>query len=455
VEARLGGYSGPGNAPVSILDGIGERVRDARFAPGPGRSVDPFPTVPADRLSSAVDGESGEGLRGEYWSNPHFEGEPTILRRDPRVDFRWTLSSPGRGIPIDWYAARWTGTLTAGDSPVHRLGIEGDDGYRLWLDGELLVDDWEKRGSGTRVAAVDLAPGSAHEIRLEYFETTGNAKLRLVWDAGADPEAAATAAIDSAVALARASDVAVVVAGIEEGEFRDRASLGLPGRQEALIRAVAATGTPVVVVLVGGSAITMPWLDEVGAVLMAWYPGEVGGGAVADVLFGGVNPAGRLPITFPAAEGQLPLTYDHHPTGRGDDYVDLSGRPLFPFGYGLSYTRFEYSDLTVEPAQIPPDGHATVRIRVRNTGGRPGDEVVQLYLHDELASVTRPVQQLAGFRRIRLAPGEEREVAFELGPAQLRMLDAEMRWVVEPGAFRLGVGGSSRDIRARGTLEVR
>ena len=169
-----------------------------------------------------------------------------------------------------------------------RLGVDGTDGWRLWLDGRLLLDAWEKRSAGARLADVALAPGSTHALRLEFHETTGNAQFRLVWDTGA--EQAALARLDSAVALARRSAVAVVVAGIEEGEFRDRARLGLPGYQEELIRRVAATGTPTVVVLVGGSAITMPWLDAVGAVLMAWYPGQEGGHAVADVLLGDVEP---------------------------------------------------------------------------------------------------------------------------------------------------------------------
>jgi len=155
------------------------------------------------------------------------------------------------------------------------------------------------------------------------------------------------------------------------------------------------------------------------------------------------------------SEGQLPLVYDHKPTGRGDDYVDLTGLALFPFGYGLSYTSFTYSDLTIEPPEILPTGHATVRCRVKNSGSRAGDEVVQLYVRDELASVTRPVLQLAGFQRIRLAPGEEREVSFVLGPEALRMLDRDLKWVVEPGAFRVLVGASSRDLRLRGTLTVR
>jgi beta-glucosidase len=176
---------------------------------------------------------------------------------------------------------------------------------------------------------------------------------------------------------------------------------------------------------------------------------------VADVLFGDENPAGRLPVTFPLAEGQLPLVYNHKPTGRGDDYLDLTGQPLFPFGFGLSYTTFEYSDLRISPGEIVPEGRAVITLRVRNTGSRAGDEVVQLYLRDVLATVARPVLMLAGFARVRLEPGEEREVSFTLGPEHLRLLDRDMLWVVEPGVFRVSIGASSRDIRLRGELTVR
>jgi beta-glucosidase len=193
----------------------------------------------------------------------------------------------------------------------------------------------------------------------------------------------------------------------------------------------------------------------VDAVLDAWYPGDEGGAAVADVLFSRSNPAGRIPITFPIEEGQLPLTYYHAPTGRGDDYVDLTGQPLFPFGYGLSYTSFEYRNLVVTPDTIGRGGSAEVRCLVRNAGTMAGDEVAQLYLRDELASVARPVIQLAGFARVHLAPGEEREVRFRLAREQLQMLDAGLHWVVEPGTFRIMVGGSSRDIRLNGQLIVR
>ncbi|HEV8399906.1 MAG TPA: glycoside hydrolase family 3 N-terminal domain-containing protein [Gemmatimonadales bacterium] len=439
-EARLGGYTGPGMHRTSILDGIRAAVGatvPVRFAAGPGRISREYVVVPAEQFPT--------GLKGEYFDNPRLEGQPRVTRTDARVDFGWTLNSPAGEIPYDWYSVRWTGTLAAPAAGVHRLGVEGNDGYRLFLDGRLVIDNWVKRSFGTRLADVDLAPGTTHDLRLEYFETTGNARVKLVWDAGVADDWRAK--IDSAVTAARASAVAVIVAGIEEGEFRDRAFMGLPGHQADLIEAVAATGTPVIVVLVGGSAITMsPWLEQVAGVLDVWYPGEEGGHAVADVLFGDYNPAGRLPITFPMAEGQLPLYYNHKPTGRGDDYLDLTGQALFPFGFGLSYTRFEYSNLEI--------GTGFVRCRVKNVGDRAGDEVVQLYLHDDLASVAQPVIALKGFTRIHLAPGEAREVEFHLGPDELRLLDRDLRWVVEPRSMRVMVGASSKDIRLRGLLTV-
>lgn len=457
VEARLGGYSGPGIAKVSILDGLRQRAGtgvQVRHVNGPGRIVREFDVIPAEQFSTVRDGKSEPGVTGEYWANNSFTGAPQLTRVDPRIDFRWTLSSPGRGIPFDWYSARWTTTLTVPDGGVRRLAVEGNDGYRLTLNGRVIIDNWRKQSYGTRVVDVSLPAGSMHALRLEFYESTGIARLRLLWDAGV--EDTASASIAAAVTLAEDSHLAVVVAGLEEGEFRDRAFLKLPGRQEELIRAVAATGTPTVVVIIGGSATTMsPWIDQVGAVVQAWYPGEMGGAAVADVLFGDVSPGGRLPITFPMSEGQLPLHYNHKPTGRGDDYLDLNGMPLFPFGFGLSYTTFAYSDLRITPGQMTASGTATVTCTVRNTGTRVGDEVVQLYIRDVLGSVARPVMELKGFRRVRLAPGESRDVTFTLEPRHLRMLDADRRWIVEPGVFRVMVGASSEDIRLRGELIVK
>ena len=223
-----------------------------------------------------------------------------------------------------------------------------------------------------------------------------------------------------------------------------------------MIAAIAATGKPVVVVLVGGSAITMnKWIDKVSAIVDVWYPGEEGGHAVADVLFGTYNPAGRLPITFPADEAQLPLVYHHKPTGRGDDYTNLSGLPLFPFGYGLSYTTFEYSDIKLSKHIINKNESTTVSFTIKNSGKREGDEVVQLYIRDQLSSIARPVMELKGFQRIHVETGESKIVSFVITPEMLSMLNIKMEEIVEPGDFRIMVGSSSRDIQLKEILTVK
>lgn len=456
AEARLGGYSGSGRDKVSILDGIRSRIgaERVRYAQGCAPLDPQYETVPTQYLSCARGDSVSAGLLGEYFDNVTLAGAPVFTRVDPQLQFQWTLFSPDpRRLAYDFYSVRWTGRLKGPADGTFRIGIDGNDGYRLHIDDELVIDNWRKATRRSVLADYDFERDRMYDLRVEYFEPTGNAWVRLVWDAGMP--AGADAEMEEAVGLAAGSDAAIIVAGIEEGEFRDRALLGLPGRQEELIRRVAATGKPVAVVLVGGSAITMSrWLDTVPAVLDVWYPGEAGGDAVADVLFGDANPAGRLPITFPVAEGQLPLVYNHKPTGRGDDYVDLTGQPLFPFGYGLSYTTFEYGDLVIARPSMRVTDSTLVHCTVRNTGTMAGDEVVQLYLHDELASVARPVMELKGFSRVRLEPGEARDVEFAITPAMLAMLDHDLASVVEPGDVRVMIGASSKDIRLRGYLTL-
>jgi beta-glucosidase len=258
-----------------------------------------------------------------------------------------------------------------------------------------------------------------------------------------------------AVAAAREADVAVLFMGNTtktEGEGRDRCRLELPGLQEDLIREVAAVGKPVVVVLIGGSAVAMErWLDRVPAVVEAWYPGMEGGHAIAQVLFGDCNPGGKLPLTFPRTTGQAPLYYNMKPSGRGYDYADQRGaQPMFPFGHGLSYTTFKYSRLKIEPRVIPPEGTVNVSVEVRNAGKRAGDEVVQLYLTDVHASLARPLKELKRFQRVRFARGQKRVVRFTLEGRDLAFLDRHLEPVVEPGEFEVMVGGSSAEgVKAR------
>ena len=232
----------------------------------------------------------------------------------------------------------------------------------------------------------------------------------------------------------------------------------MTGNQEDLIKAVSETGTPTVVVLINGRPLSIRWTAEhIPAIVEAWLPGERGGEALADILFGDYNPGGHLAITVPRHSGQLPCYYNFQPSKaewmrRG--YADMPATPLYEFGYGLSYTRFDYSNLHVTPQQSRPEGNVKVSVDVKNAGGREGDEVVQLYIHRKTGSVATPVKQLKGFERISLRSGEVKNVAFTLTPEDLALLNVDMHWVVEPGAIEILVGASSEDIRLRGALQV-
>ena len=274
------------------------------------------------------------------------------------------------------------------------------------------------------------------------------------------------AEIDKAVANARQADVAVVVLGGGQrtcGENKSRSSLELPGRQLQLLQAVQATGKPVVLVLINGRPLSVNWADKfVPAILEAWYPGSKGGIALADILFGDYNPGGKLTVTFPKTVGQIPFNFPCKPSSQidggknpgPDGNMSRINGALYSFGYGLSYTTFEYSDLEITPKVITPNEKATVRMKVTNTGKRAGDEVVQLYIRDVLSSVTTYEKNLAGFERVHLQPGETKEVTFSIDRKHLELLDASMKWVVEPGDFVLMAGASSEDIRLNGTLTV-
>jgi beta-glucosidase len=280
-----------------------------------------------------------------------------------------------------------------------------------------------------------------------------------------------------AVAAAQHAEIAIVVVGEQtwregaenqepptDGEGYDVASLDLTGMQEDLIKAVYATGTPAIVVLVNGRPLSIRWeAANIPTIVEAWEPGERGGEALADVLFGDYNPSGRLPITIPRSVGQLPAYYNYQPSKaywihRGwthdHGYVNLAGTPLYPFGYGLSYSKFEYSNLRIDPAEIAPTGNARVSVDVKNISGRAGLETVQLYLHEAFAPVSTPVKQLRGFEKVTLSPGETKRITFTLTPDDLQLLDENMRWVVVPGDFEIMVGRSSDDLPIKGKLKV-
>lgn len=274
--------------------------------------------------------------------------------------------------------------------------------------------------------------------------------------------------IEKARDAAKSAEIAIVVVGENEwsapkgrgtnGEGRDVASLDLTGMQEELVRAVYETGTPTIVVLINGRPLSIRWIVEhIPAIIEPWICGEQGGTAVADVLFGDYNPSGRLPITVPRHSGQLPVYYNYKSskaTRMRAGYADMSAQPLYAFGYGLSYTNFSYSNLVISPLKSGRGSDFTISVDVQNTGTREGDEVVQLYVHDLIGTVTTPVKELKGFRKITLTPGEKQTVSFTIGPEHLRLLDRNMNWIVEPGEFEVMIGASSQDIRLRGEIEI-
>ncbi len=262
--------------------------------------------------------------------------------------------------------------------------------------------------------------------------------------------------IPSAVAAAQKADVVIAVVGEDasmSGEAASRARFGLPGMQEELLRALKGTNKPIVAVLLAGRPLEIPWAaDNIPAILMAWHGGTQAGAAIADVLFGDYSPSGRLPVSWPRSAGQLPLYYNFKNTGRPTTdqkftsrYLDIASTPQFPFGYGLSYTRFEYANLQLDRKEIGPGGQLKVTVEVRNTGEKPGDEVVQLYIRDLVGSITRPVRELKGFQRIHLEPGQARTVHFSLGSDELGFFNARNEYVVEPGEFHLWVGPNSAE----------
>jgi beta-glucosidase len=323
---------------------------------------------------------------------------------------------------------------------------------------------------GCRLPAEDILPDTVPVkvvTLLEGITARAAAGAKVLYAAGCGVSDGSEDGIAEAVAIARQADIVILTVGGKSGlmpdctcgEMRDSASLGLPWAQEQLVRAVYETGKPVVLVIVDGRPLALGWMaDKIPAIVMAWKPGEEGGNAVADVLFGDYNPGGKLPVTFPRSAGQVPIYYGIRPSGGKSqfwgDYTDLPVTPQYEFGFGLSYTTFELSNLRVSPARVKADGTVIIKADVKNTGGRQGDEVVQLYINDVVSSLTRPVLQLKGFSRLSLQPGQTATVEFALPVKELAYYDIDMKLAVEPGIFKVMVGTSSKNLTLTGQFEV-
>ena len=429
-------YGGWGQKRTTVLEGIRKLLPDAKVGYEKGAEMlsVALPAIPEKYFPG--------GLKGEYYRNNRLQGVPVYIRRDSKIAFDWKGGAPS-GLPGDFFSVRWTGQLHAPVSGNVTFSLTVDDGGRLIINGDTLINEWQGGARRKVEAQYRLEKGKDYRVRVEYFDNHFTAAVQLGWDLDPDVN------IHKAVDLVRRSDVAVVVVGMRDDENLDRADLDLDESQEHLISAVAATGKPMVVVIQTGTVITMQdWIDKVPALLMAWYPGEEGGTAIARTLFGYNNPGGKLPVTFPETTGQVPVNYNHLPGKPEDKYIDADNEPLFPFGYGLSYTTFRYADLHFPSGDTIHVGDTLqVAVDITNTGPVAGDEVAQLYVHDLYASISRPVKELKGFQRVSLKPGETKTVTFSIHPDDLSFYNANMQFVEEPGAFDIMVGSSSADIR--------
>ena len=483
LMSLLGNYNGTPSHPVTILAGIrgavspGTKVVYARGVDLVEGRQDPraAEAIPASFLRPAK-GSADQGLKGEYFRGRDLAGEPRLARVDPKVDFRWDRGAPtdegiargeldpSRAMENDSFSVRWTGVLVPPETGDYELVVTANDGARLFVDGQKLVDEWTETSVARALSArVHLEKGREHAITLEYLEALRDAEVRLGWR----PPSPGTP-FDAAVAAARAADAVVFVGGLTaevEGEemrvsypgFKggDRTDIELPAVQQKMLEALQATGKPVVLVLTTGSALAVRWAQEkLPAIVLAWYPGQQGGSAVADVLFGDVSPGGRLPVTFYESVDQIPPFADYAMEGR--TYRYFRGEPLYPFGHGLSYTRFAYSGLKLSRPSVGRDETLEVTLDVKNTGPRDGDEVVQLYVRDVGARSPAPNRELRGFERIHLKAGETRRVGFLLVPSRdlARYDEGTKEMAVAPGPFEVEVGASSADLRLRAQARV-
>lgn len=448
AEALLGNYNGVPQNPVTVLQGIRNRLEPRvkiLYTPGChlAEGVHNLEPIPSCYLLTA---EGKQGVTGEYYANAQLKGKPAFVRVDDKVDFYWESGSPAPELPDDDFSVRWTGYLAPPVTGTYAIGGWGMPTLEVWLEGERILSHNTEHHAFHHEKSINLEAGKKYKFVVEYKNWYGDGDARLLWSV---PD---TQMKQKAVDLVRQADVAVVVLGLSqrlEGEEMpirvdgfaggDRTHLNLPQAQEELLEEVTATGKPVVVVLLNGSALSVNMAaGTAGAILTAGYPGQEGGHAVADVLTGEYNPAGRLPVTYYKSVDQLPPFENYDMAGR--TYRYFTGEPLWPFGFGLSYTTFAYSDLRVAE-KVTTGQPLTVSVKVTNSGERAGEEVVQLYLTDEKASTPRPIRQLEGFERIPLKPGESKVVEFTLEPRQLSMINKKDQRVVEPGWFTVAVGG--------------
>ena len=450
-------------ASVSFMEGISNYLGAAGkvlYAEDAPDLADVFQRV------EFVTGPGGEsGLKGEYFNNEQLTGDPALVRTDKTVAFKWGDDSYISGGPVDHFSIRWTGYFIPKTTDDYKFYTSADDGVRLYIDGEPVIDDWKRHAETLDSFGKRLEAGKPYQIKLEYFEATGGATASF-------GVAAASESIGKETkALAAKADVVIVCVGFDpatESEGFDR-TFRLPAGQDELIRQISSVNKNTIVVITSGGAVDMTrWVDQVPGIIEAWYPGQEGGTALAQILFGEYSPSGKLPASFERQWEDNP-TFKTYYTKPGELQVDYSEgvfvgyrhydratvKPLFPFGYGLSYTTFSYSNLKVSPGAGNLNQPVTVTFDLKNTGKREAAEVAQVYVGDTHASVPRPVKELKGFARVQLKPGESRRVSVTLDRRAFSFYDVKKKdWSAESGQFGILVGSSSQKIELQGAFNL-
>lgn len=447
AHCEFGDYSGnPKNTPVSVLDGIKKYAENANIKVVHAPWV--FSGTDFDPISK---GFFPNGLKAEYFDNSDLQGTPSVrmeeeLLYDP-------VHRPDRFQPEAPMSIRWTGTLKPVVSGDYTLGLKTDDGCRLFLDGKKLIDSWTERSAQMDQVVVKLEAGKTYDLRVEYFDGGGDCFARLYWKAPVTDQTNRLALFGDAGKVAKECDVTVAVLGINksiEREGQDRYSLELPIDQQEFIKELYKVNPNTVVVLVAGSSMAINWMDEnVPAILNAWYPGEQGGNAVAEVLFGDYNPGGRLPLTYYNSLDELPAFDDYSVKNRTYQYFE--GKPLYEFGYGLSYTNFKYKKKSITQSNDTVD----ITFNLSNVGKYDGDEVAQVYVRYPETGTYMPLKQLKGFSRVHLKKGKSADITISIPKKELRYWDEKTRQFVTPtGEYVFQVGGSSENISIEETIKI-
>ena len=454
LEVLLGNYNGFPAQYFTPLDGIKDKVsNDTKVYYEVG--TDLISKEPAMSLipATALSFKNSKGLQAKYYNNQDFSGNPLVTRVEDVVNSNWNLY-PVDGLDDANFSIEYTGNIKAEVSGDYDLGMQGHGAYKLYIDGKLLIDNMDAPKRKVLKKTLALEKGKSYDVKIQYFHKGVPAKLKFLW-ASKDKSS-----FDKALEIAKKSEVVIFFGGISsavEGEQMrvnhegfdggDKKDIELPATQKELLKALHATGKPVILVLLNGSALAVNWEnDNLPAIVEAWYPGELGGKAIADVLFGDYNPSGRLPVTFYKTVKDLSPFVNYSMKGRTYRYFE--GEVLYPFGYGLSYTTFEYDKLKLSDTKINTTGTTKVSIQVKNTGDQIGDEVVQLYIKDIESSVKRPLKELKGIERISLKPGKSTTVTFEISPKDLSFFDIpQHKKIVEPGMFEIGIGTSSNNFK--------